>query len=252
MTGLFVIVLGLSDYMTALNLQKVLREKVATRSLPNILLLLEHPHVYTLGRRSSQSDILGSPRTLNKLGVSFHQVDRGGQTTYHGPGQLVGYPIINLKDWGGGPIRYVRALEEVMVKTLAAFGIPSNKDHRPTGVWAKDKKIGAVGVKISQGVSTHGFSMNINPNLSYFDHIVPCGIPEIKVTSMSDLGVNNATVESVTPILVKMFSQVFGFIVHWSDIEDVCNYPDSILSTETDAVEMKSGSEREKDPREPI
>ena len=151
----------------------------------------------------------------------MHHVDRGGEVTYHGPGQLVGYPIVDLRAWGGGPLQYVRALEEVMVATLAEFGIAAGCDQRPTGVWVGDAKIGAIGVKISRGVSFHGFSLNVDPDLSYFDHIVPCGMPGVAVTSMSALGASHATVSSVIPVLARHFGRVIGWQVRWSSLEEL-------------------------------
>ena len=192
------------------DMQKSLHQKVADGELPNLLLLLEHPHVYTLGKRGDSSDILASPEKLKELGVEVHRIDRGGEVTYHGPGQLVGYPIVNLRRWGGGPLKYVQTLEAVIISTLAEFGVRAESEDRPTGVWAGDAKIAAIGVKVSRGVTMHGFALNVNPDLSYFDHIVPCGIPGSRVTSMDDERPSSATVSDVMPVVARHFGDLFG------------------------------------------
>ena len=150
-------------------------------------------------------------------------VDRGGEVTYHGPGQLVGYPIVNLREWGGGPLRFVRALEEVLVATLAEFEIGAETDQRPTGVWVGDSKIAAIGVKVSRGVTTHGFALNVSPDLSYFEHIVPCGMPGLRVTSMSSLQPDVADVQRVIPVLASHFGQVLGCSMEWSTLDALRN-----------------------------
>ena len=215
--------LGQLDYLAAWELQKRLHTRVAEGALPNALLLLEHPHVYTLGRRGKTSDILATAEELSRMGVEAHHVDRGGEVTYHGPGQLVGYPIVNLREWGGGPLRFVRALEEVLVATLAEFEIAAETDQRPTGVWVGDSKIAAIGVKVSRGVTTHGFALNVSPDLSYFEHIVPCGMPGLRVTSMSSLQPDVADVQSVIPVLASHFGQVLGCSMEWSTLDALRN-----------------------------
>ena len=145
------VALGSVKYETAWDIQKKLHQRVLAGELPNVLLLLEHPHVYTLGRRGTADDVLVSPERLTELGAEVHYIDRGGEVTYHGPGQLVGYPIINLRAWKGGPLKYVRTLERVLIETLSAFGVHAESEDRPTGVWVGDAKIAAIGVKISRG-----------------------------------------------------------------------------------------------------
>ena len=177
--------LGLVSYSEALDLQQRLHAEVAVGDRPDTLILLEHPHVYTLGRRGSMDDILASDTDLRRLGIEVHHTDRGGEVTYHGPGQLVGYPIINLRRWGGGPLKYVRSLETTIIAALSEFDIQSQSEGHPTGVWVEDRKIAAIGVKVARRVTTHGFAINVSADLSYFDRIVPCGMPDIQVTSMS-------------------------------------------------------------------
>ena len=203
--------LGIVGYTQALELQRRLHKQVAEGSLPDLLLLLEHPHVYTLGRRGKGSDVLESEETLASLGVEVHYTDRGGEVTYHGPGQIVGYPILDLRKWGGGPLAYVQALEDTLVATLREFGVQAESGEKPTGVWVDEAKIAAIGVKISRRVTMHGFAMNVAPDLSYFDHIVPCGMPEAEVISMAALLAREITLDEVATVLTDRFGEVFGW-----------------------------------------
>ncbi len=202
--------LGRVPYLDAWELQRRLHGRVAQAQVPDQLLLLEHPHVYTLGRRGKESDVTATAERLRELGVDVHRVDRGGQATYHGPGQLVGYPIISLRRWGGGPLRYVQALEQMLIATLAELGIDAQSEDRPVGVWVGDAKIAAVGVRVSQGVTMHGFALNVCPDLSYFGGIVPCGMPDGGVTSISKLLSKNVEVGEVTAALVQHFGRALG------------------------------------------
>jgi len=203
--------IGELEYQEAYKMQQVVHRKVSSGLVSNSLILLEHPHVFTLGRRGQDTDVLASKSKLASLGVSIHYSDRGGQATYHGPGQLVGYPIINLKQAGLGPLKYVRALENIINSTLSIFGIKSSSSDRPTGVWVGEKKIAAIGIRVSRGVTMHGFALNVNPDQSYFDHIVPCGLPEAKVTTMENEMPTSVTVSEVLPILVEQFGINFGW-----------------------------------------
>lgn len=216
-----VLSLGRVDYLRAWELQRYLQQQVAAGLLPNLLLLLEHPHVYTLGRRGKVSDILAGPGKLTELGVQVHSIDRGGEVTYHGPGQLVGYPIVDLRQWAGGVLKYVQTLEETLISTLAEFGIQGESADRPTGVWVGDAKITAVGVRVSRGVTMHGFALNVNPDLSYFDHIVPCGDPDALVTSIAAQGIAGVDVASVVPIVARRFGEALGRPVEWVTAEDM-------------------------------
>ena len=181
--------LGPVGYADAIDLQRALHSRVADGEMDGALLLLEHPHAYTLGRRGTLDDILAPTDRLASLGVEVHHVDRGGEVTYHGPGQLVGYPVVSLRRLGMRPLEYVRSLERLLIDTLAGFGIPAEAEDHPTGVWTGGAKIGAIGVRVSRGVTTHGFALNVSPDLGYFDHIVPCGIEDCRVTSMKSEGV---------------------------------------------------------------
>ena len=207
-----VVSLGILDYLEAWHIQKGVHSLVADGILDNVLLVLEHPHVYTLGRRGEDSDILATSDELVDIGASVHHVDRGGQVTYHGPGQLVGYPIVNLRKLDVGPLSFVRSLEEVIKSTLGVFEIPVEIGELPTGVWVSGAKIAAIGIKVSRAITSHGFAINVNPDLSYFDRIVPCGMPGVEVTSMqlekADLGFD---CQDVIPILIDHFANVFNF-----------------------------------------
>ena len=177
--------LGTVEYLHARQLQDKLVNQVHDGQSPDTLLMLEHPHVYTRGRLSRDEHLLTPDDQIAALGVPVHETDRGGQVTYHGPGQLVGYPIINLRRLGIGPLQYVRTLEQVIIGALSDFDIPSHTEPGLTGVWTEGGKIAAIGVKISRGVAFHGFALNVNTDLAYYRHIVPCGITGRPVTSMA-------------------------------------------------------------------
>ena len=219
MSTCLAIPLGLLDYQAAYDLQRRLHAQVVAGELPDLLLLLEHPHVYTLGRRGQQSHILASDEALTQLGVETHFTDRGGETTYHGPGQLVGYPIVNLRRWGGGVRKYVETLEQVLIGTLSEFGITAHSEGKPTGVWVEDAKIAAIGVRVSRSVTMHGFALNVSPDLSFFDHIVPCGMPGARVTSMAQELGQEIAVSDVIPAISQAFGGEFGIDVEWSNLD---------------------------------
>ncbi len=219
MNTCLVVPLGLVDFQTAFDLQRRLHARVVAGELPDLLLLLEHPHVYTLGRRGQESDVLATEDMLSQLGVETHLADRGGETTYHGPGQLVGYPIVNLRRLGVGVRQYVEMLEQVLIVRLSEFGIAAHSEGKPTGVWVDDSKIAAIGVRVSRSVTMHGFALNVSPDLSFFEHIVPCGMPEVTVTSMTrELG-REVDVGDVLPGVARVFGEQIGMTVKWSSID---------------------------------
>ena len=219
MSTCLAIPLGLLDYQAAYDLQRRLHAQVVAGELPDLLLLLEHPHVYTLGRRGQQSHILAPDDMLTQLGVETHFTDRGGETTYHGPGQVVGYPIVNLRRWGGGVRKYVETLEQVLIGTLSEFGITAHSEGKPTGVWVEDAKIAAIGVRVSRSVTMHGFALNVSPDLSFFDHIVPCGMPGARVTSMAQELGQEIAVSDVIPAISQAFGCNFGIDVESSSVD---------------------------------
>jgi lipoyl(octanoyl) transferase len=199
--------LGRIDYGTALDLQQRLVAERKEGSIPDQLLLLEHPHVITLGRNGHSENLLAGEEVLRRAGISFYPTDRGGDITYHGPGQLVGYPIIDLREWQRDVGAYVRGVEQAIIDTLADFGIAAGRIPKLTGVWVGERKIAAIGVHISRWVTSHGFALNINTDLSYFQYIVPCGLTK-PVTSMAQLGTTTDLTE-VSRSLAAHFGRVF-------------------------------------------
>ena len=197
------------DYASALELQQRLVTERQQGAIDDQLLLVEHPHVVTLGRNGHRENLLASDEILERAGVAFHPTDRGGDITYHGPGQLVGYPILDLRQWKRDVGAYVRAIEETLIATLAGFGIAAGRIPKLTGVWVDGRKIAAIGVHISRWVTSHGFALNVSTDLSYFQYIVPCGLTK-PVTSMAALGVR-ATLEEVGYVLAAHFGRVFDF-----------------------------------------
>jgi len=184
--------LGLVNYEDAWEKQREIQAGVAAGENPNTLLLLEHPPVFTAGRRTSESD-----RPID--GTPVINVDRGGKITWHGPGQIVGYPIVKLKN-GNDVVGFVREIEIALINTCQEFGVNAERYCERTGVWIRDakgdRKLAAIGIRVAKGVTMHGFALNVNPDLSWFKKIVPCGIPDVEVTSLSvELGRNIAIVE---------------------------------------------------------
>jgi lipoyl(octanoyl) transferase len=199
--------LGRVDYERALEIQKQTERAVLTGEQPDTLLLLEHPHTLTLGRRSATDGVLASDETLAARTIQVFETNRGGKTTYHGLGQLVGYPIIKLSPDREDVHRYVRDLEEVLIRTLADFGIEAFRIKGLTGAHTAQGKVAAIGVHIARWVTTHGFALNVNTDLSYFNLIVPCeGEP---VTSMEELLGREVALADVEDRIVLQFARVF-------------------------------------------
>jgi len=198
--------LGRMHYAEAFALQRQMVEERKRGAIPDQFLLVEHPHTITLGRNGHLENLLAHEDVLDRAGVEFHHTDRGGDITYHGPGQIVGYPIVDLRDWKRDVVAYVRAIEQAMIDALADFGIESGRVPGMTGAWVEGAKIAAIGVHISRWVTSHGFALNVATDLSYFQYIVPCGLVK-PVTSMAALGVS-ATREHVIERLVFHFGRV--------------------------------------------
>src|SRR5579884_3054378 len=191
--------LGVLSYAEALSIQRSLAEQRKRGEVPDQLLIVEHPHVITLGRNGHLQNLLASPEVLERAGISFHHSDRGGDITYHGPGQIVGYPIFDLRDWKRDVVAYVRAMEQAIIDTLADFEIDADRVQGCTGVWVGNqpgRKIAAIGVHISRWITTHGFALNHITDLRYFQYIVPCGLTK-PVTSMREAGSNASRQEVV-------------------------------------------------------
>ena len=192
-----IIDLGISEFKDTWNLQKELQKKRILGEIEDQLILVEHPAVYTLGKNASKEHIL-----KKKEGISIIQTDRGGNITFHGPGQLVGYPILDLNFYKRSITWYMRELEQLMIDVLKEYGIEGSTKKGLTGTWVKDHKIAALGVRISRWVTMHGFSLNINPDLDYYQDIIPCGIQEYGVTSMAMI--MGEEVPSMDEVKIKM------------------------------------------------
>ena len=197
-------------YADALSLQRSLVEERRAGAIPDLLLLVEHPPVLTLGVRGDggRSHILATPETLDERGIGVFETGRGGDVTYHGPGQIVGYPILDLKPDRCDVHRYVRDLEEVIIRTARDYGIETGRIQGLTGVWAGNAKLAAIGVRISRWITSHGFALNLTTDLNDFDLIVPCGIADRAVTSLAQLGCR-AGREEVENHLISHFLDVF-------------------------------------------
>ena len=200
--------LGRTGYAEAFELQQRLVEQRKRGEIPNQLLFVEHPHVITLGRNGHLSNLLTSEEVLRRDGIEFQETDRGGDVTYHGPGQIVGYPIFDLREWQRDVGKYVRAMEQAIIDTLFEFGIEGSRLEKATGVWVRGAKIAAIGVHISRWVTSHGFALNVSTDLRYFQYIVPCGLAK-PVTSMLALGRQAGRLD-VQRVLARQFGVHFN------------------------------------------
>jgi lipoyl(octanoyl) transferase len=198
---------GRVRYADALKLQRESVELRKNGSIDDQLLIVEHPHVVTMGRNGHRENLLAEPEVLARSGIEFYETDRGGDVTYHGPGQIVGYPILDLREWKRDVHLYVRAIEQVIIDSLAGFGIAAGREAGATGVWTGEGKIAAIGVHISRWVTSHGFALNLDTDLNYFRYIVPCGLTR-PVTSMRSLGCQAERGE-VVAALIQNFGRVF-------------------------------------------
>jgi len=218
--------LGLKDYKETWDYQETLfqdiinlkidnRRNKANHKTPNYLLFVEHPHVYTLGKNGNSTNLLLNESQLSKKGASFYKINRGGDITYHGPGQIVGYPILDLDNFFTDIHKYLRFLEEIIIKTLADYGLKAERSDGETGVWLDvgtpfARKICAMGVRSSRWVTMHGFALNVNSNLGYFDHIIPCGIKGKAVTSLEAELNKKVPLEEVKATILKHFKELFN------------------------------------------
>ena len=203
--------LGVVRYAEALALQRMLVEERRTGSTPDVLLLLQHPPVITLGVKAddSRAHIIATPARLAELGVEIHETGRGGDVTYHGPGQIVGYPIVDLRPDRQDVHRYVRDIEEVMIRVCGDYGIVAGRIQGLTGTWVGADKIGAIGIRISRWITSHGFAFNVTTNLEHFGLIVPCGLPDRGVTSVERETGRRVAISEVEEAFVRHFCSVF-------------------------------------------
>jgi lipoyl(octanoyl) transferase len=241
--------LGRVAYSEALELQQHLVELRHQQRIVNTLLLLEHPPVLTLGRNSQRENVLASDELLARRGVEIHEINRGGDVTYHGPGQLVGYPIVDLRSFTPrlGAVDYVRKLEEVLIRACASYGVGTQRIPKRTGVWTlpggsiPEKKIAAIGVHISRGITSHGFALNVTTDLRDFDLIVPCGISDRAVTSVeNEIDTANHTIPTVEQMgntVARHFGAVFGHQVLWREsIDDLLREADQTAPVDTPQI----------------
>lgn len=201
--------LGRTRYADTWKLQQQVFDLRLAGLVGDVLLLNEHDHVYTIGKGGNDDHLLASEDELKAGGVDVFHIDRGGDITYHGPGQIVGYPILDLNTYGTDIHRYLRSLEEVLIKALKDFGITGEREQGMTGVWVKGEKIAALGVKVSRWITMHGFALNVNTDLSKFGRIIPCGIFHKGVTSMQRLLGEKVSIEDVSRSVCEAFEHVF-------------------------------------------
>jgi lipoyl(octanoyl) transferase len=202
---------GRMDYLAAWKWQRILVRQRSSGAIGDTLVLIEHPHTYTLGRSAKEGHLLITPEQLVEQSIALVETDRGGDITYHGPGQVVGYPILKLSQHGGDLLRYLRRLEETLIVALARYGVTAGRIEGLTGVWVGDAKIAAIGVKLSaSGVTQHGFALNVATDLRYFQQIVPCGIADKGVTSLERLLGTAPPHNDVEREIGAAFGEVFG------------------------------------------
>ncbi len=200
---------GLLDYQSAWDLQKsIIADRIAG-NVPDTLIMTEHPHTYTLGKTGREDHLVADELSLQRRGITVYRIDRGGDITYHGPGQIVGYPILDLHNHFLDLHKYLRALEEVLILTLSDYGIAAGREEGMTGVWIDGAKIAAIGVKVSRWVTMHGFAFNVNTDLSYFNNIVPCGISDKPVTSLAQLLGREPDHLEVEEVVASRFAEIF-------------------------------------------
>jgi lipoate-protein ligase B len=209
---------GLSDYRKIWDLQKTLFKRVSYSGNQNYLILTEHRPVITIGKSGSSAHLLADSHSLQSKNIDVIEVDRGGDITFHGPGQLVGYPIFNLQNFKMDIHWYLRTLEQIIIDTLLNFKIKSKRIKNLTGVWIGGQKICAIGIKITRWITMHGFALNVTTDLNYFRHIIPCGIKGRGVTSISEILGNNIDINDVTRYLILNFEKYFKIKIVSQDI----------------------------------
>ncbi len=203
--------LGLIDYKVAWDLQKSIHQLRAENKIDDVLFLLEHPHTYTLGKIADKKNLVGDEKYLSDNKISVYDIDRGGDITYHGPGQIVGYPIISLINWKQDTHKYLRAIEEVVIKVCAEYGLQASRIDKYTGVWIDDRKICAIGIKVSRWITMHGFAFNVNTDLKLFKGIIPCGITSKDVTSLNRELKKEISLAEVKEKIIRHFDDLFNY-----------------------------------------
>ncbi|MFA7228256.1 MAG: lipoyl(octanoyl) transferase LipB [Melioribacteraceae bacterium] len=220
--------LGLIDYKQAWDLQKEIFNRRLRNEIDDTFYLLEHPHTYTLGKVSEKKNLISTDSQMKELGISVYEIDRGGDITYHGPGQIVGYPIIKLSDWKEDTHLYLRGLEEVIIQTCREYGIETERNPKYTGVWIGERKIAAIGIKVSRWITMHGFAFNVKTDLTYFNGIIPCGIKDKEVTSLEKETGGVVNTDDVKNLLIEKFRKVFGY--NTITVKEKSHYLNNLLS----------------------
>ena len=203
--------LGLTGYKEAWDLQIKTFEKRRNNEINDTFFLLEHPNTYTLGKVADKNNLISSEEFQKEKNISVYEIDRGGDITYHGPGQVVGYPIINLSEWHEDTHKYLRSLEELIILTCRDYGLSAERISGLTGVWIQNRKIAAIGIKVSRWITMHGFAFNVNTDLSLFSGIIPCGIQDKEVTSLQKELHKNISIQEVKEKLLHYFKLVFEY-----------------------------------------
>lgn len=215
---------GLLDYKTAWDWQRDLHQQRVAGVIEDTLILTEHPHTYTIGKAGGEEHLIAEEDTLKREGITVFRIDRGGDITYHGPGQIVGYPILDLHNYYLDVHRFLRDLEEVIIQTLAEYGVRGGRVSGLTGVWVDGAKIAAIGVKVSRWVTMHGFAFNVNTDLNYFGNIIPCGISDKPVTSMEKLLGGKLNFDKVQNLIWHKFEEVFEIELIGNHLEQTCSF----------------------------
>lgn len=217
--GVWIDVPGKTDYEEMYHVQEILRGKRQQDETQDLAILLEHSPCITIGRSGGYHNLLANNATLNEHGITIHETSRGGDITYHGPGQLVCYPILSLMDEERDLHLYARRMEEVMIRTLSVFGIEAARKPEFPGVWVGNSKIGAIGIAVRKWVTMHGISLNVCPDLDHFSFIVPCGITSHSVTSMAEVLKRPVDIDTVRAEMRKQFSEIFNISMNSTELE---------------------------------
>lgn len=203
--------LGLIDYKDAWDLQKSVHQLRVEKKIEDVLFLLEHPNTYTFGKTADKKNLVEDQKYLDKNNISVYEIDRGGDITYHGPGQVVGYPIIDLNEWKKDTHKYLRSIEEVIIGFLTEYNLTGTRVDKYTGVWLDNRKICAIGIKVSRWITMHGFAFNINTDLKLFNGIIPCGITDKDVTSLKRELDKEIQLSEVKEKIVRHFKTEFNY-----------------------------------------
>ena len=209
--------IGTKDYKEVWDLQKIVHQNRVEERIPNTLILVEHNPVITMGKSGNESNVLFPIDSLKEKGVQYYEIERGGDVTYHGPGQLVGYPIFNVKDGLAGIKPFIHGIEKAVIATLVDFGIRGYQKEQMIGVWTDMGKVCSIGVAVKRWVSFHGFALNVNTDLAYFDMIVPCGLKNVEMTSMQHILGSEVSMDEVRRSVAMSFGEVFE-----QEVVDVC------------------------------